>query len=118
MKDSTPCLFFQSVKGLLLSSRSFPQQPPVSAPPSLPAWQLKQNDTTVATLFTPIRSFYQHLQAPDLLAAAPTEGQRSAEASSSANGSSAASSANASSASEIEMLSPDSGQELSGEEGQ
>merc|ERR1712037_661340 len=88
----------QSVKGLLLSSRSFPQQPPVSAPPSLPAWQLKQNDTT----------------APDLLAAAPTEGQ----ASSSANGSSAASSANASSASEIEMLSPDSGQELSGEEGQ
>merc|ERR1712037_1069662 len=92
----------QSVKGLLLSSRSFPQQPPVSAPPSLPAWQLKQNDTT----------------APDLLAAAPTEGQRSAEASSSANGSSAASSANASSASEIEMLSPDSGQEFSGEEGQ
>merc|ERR1739846_42982 len=88
----------QSVKGLLLSSRSFPQQPPVSAPPSLPAWQLKQNDTT----------------APDLLAAAPTEGQRSAEASSSANGSSATSSANASSASEIEMLSPDSGQELSG----
>merc|ERR1712037_35206 len=88
----------QSVKGLLLSSRSFPQQPPVSAPPSLPSWQLKQNDTT----------------APDLLAAAPTEGQ----ASSSANGSSATSSANASSASEIEMLSPDSGQELSGEEGQ
>merc|ERR1712055_1257985 len=92
----------QSVKGLLLSSRSFPQQPPVSAPPSLPAWQLKQNDTT----------------APDLLAAASTEGQRSAEASSSANGSSVTSSANASSASEIEMLSPDSGQELSGEEGQ
>merc|ERR1711990_1428041 len=91
----------QSVKGLLLSSRSFPQQPPVSAPPSLPAWQLKQNDTT----------------APDLLTAAPTEGQRSAEASS-ANASSATSSANASSASEIEMLSPDSGQELSGEEGQ
>merc|ERR1711971_446064 len=90
----------QSVKGLLLSSRSFPQQPPVSAPPSLPAWQLQQNDTT----------------APDLLAAA-TEGQRSPEASS-ANGSSATSSANASSASEIEMLSPDSGQELSGEEGQ
>merc|ERR1719220_116729 len=92
----------QSVKGLLLSSRSFPQQPPVSAPPSLPAWQLKQNETT----------------APDLLTAAPTEGQRSAEASSSAKGSSATSSANASSASEIEMLSPDSGQELSGEEGQ
>merc|ERR1711936_431645 len=92
----------QSVKGLLLSSRSFPQQPPVSAPPSLPAWQLKQNETT----------------APDLLAAAPTEGQKSPEASSSANGSSATSSANASSASEIEMLSPDSGQELSGEEGQ
>merc|ERR1712212_812314 len=91
----------QSVKGLLLSSRSFPQQPPVSAPPSLPAWQLQQNDTT----------------APDLLAAAPTEGQRSPEASS-ANASSATSSANASSASEIEMLSPDSGQELSGEEGQ
>jgi len=88
----------QSVKGLLLSSRSFPQQPPVSAPPSLPAWQLQQNDTT----------------APDLLAAAPTEGQRSPEA----NTSSATSSANASSASEIEMLSPDSGQELSGEEGQ
>merc|ERR1712083_691407 len=91
----------QSVKGLLLSSRSFPQQPPVSAPPSLPAWQLQQSDTT----------------APDLLAAAPTEGQRSPEASS-ANASSATSSANASSASEIEMLSPDSGQELSGEEGQ
>merc|ERR1712212_1383002 len=91
----------QSVKGLLLSSRSFPQQPPVSAPPSLPAWQLQQNETT----------------APDLLAAAPTEGQRSPEASS-ANASSATSSANASSASEIEMLSPDSGQELSGEEGQ
>merc|ERR1711997_734400 len=88
----------QSVKGLLLSSRSFPQQPPVSAPPSLPAWQLQQNDTT----------------APDLLAAAPTEGQRSPETSS-ANASSATSSANASSASEIEMLSPDSGQELSGE---
>merc|ERR1712083_931598 len=91
----------QSVKGLLLSSRSFPQQPPVSAPPSLPAWQLQQSDTT----------------APDLLAAAPTEGQRSPEASA-ANASSATSSANASSASEIEMLSPDSGQELSGEEGQ
>merc|ERR1712130_795050 len=91
----------QSVKGLLLSSRSLPQQPPVSAPPSLPAWQLKQNDT----------------KAPDLLAAASTDGQRSAEASS-ANASSATSSANASSASEIEMLSPDSGQELSGEEGQ
>merc|ERR1712055_330916 len=91
----------QSVKGLLLSSRSFPQQPPVSAPPSLPAWQLQQNETT----------------APDLLAAAPAEGQRSPEASS-ANASSATSSANASSASEIEMLSPDSGQELSGEEGQ
>merc|ERR1712130_729341 len=83
----------QSVKGLLLSSRSFPQQPPVSAPPSLPAWQLKQNDAT----------------APDLLAAAATEGERSGEASSSANGSSA---------SEIEMLSSDLGQELSGEEGQ
>merc|ERR1712051_622026 len=85
----------QSVKGLLLSSRSFPQQPPVSAPPSLPSWQLKQNDTT----------------APDLLAAAPTEGQRSPEASSanaSSATSSATSSANASSASEIEMLSPDS----------
>merc|ERR1711936_1010241 len=90
----------QSVKGLLLSSRSFPQQPPVSAPPSLPAWQLQQNETT----------------APDLLAAAPTEGQKSPEVSS-ANASSATSSANASSASEIEMLSPDSGQELSGEEG-
>jgi len=88
----------QSVKGLLLSSRSFPQQPPVSAPPSLPAWQLKQNDTT----------------APDLLAAAATEGEQSGEASSSANGSSA----NGSSASEIEMLSSDLGQELSGEEGQ
>jgi len=91
----------QSVKGLLLSSRSFPQQPPVSAPPSLPAWQLQQNETT----------------APDLLAAAPTEGQRSPEASS-ANAISPTSSANASSVSEIEMLSPDSGQELSGEEGQ
>merc|ERR1719266_3154848 len=88
----------QSVKGLLLSSRSFPQQPPVSAPPSLPAWQLQQNEPT----------------APDLLAAAPKEGQTSPEASS-ANASSATSSANASSASEIEMLSPDSGQELSGE---
>merc|ERR1719219_806742 len=90
----------QSVKGLLLSSRSFPQQPPVSAPPSLPAWQLQQNEPT----------------APDLLAAAPAEGQRSSEASS-ANASST-SSANASSASEIEMISPDSGQDLSGEEGQ
>merc|ERR1711936_1052969 len=90
----------QSVKGLLVSSRSFPQQPPVSAPPSLPAWQLQQNEPT----------------APDLLAAAPKE--TSADASSSANASSATSSANASSAaSEIEMLSPDSGQELSGEEG-
>merc|ERR1711971_1046713 len=91
----------QLVKGLLLSSRSFPQQPPVSAPPSLPAWQLQQNDTT----------------APDLLAAAPTEGQRSPEASS-ANATSSANASSASSASEIEMLSPDSGQELSGEEGQ
>merc|ERR1719266_2575236 len=90
----------QSVKGLLLSSRSFPQQPPVSAPPSLPAWQLQQNEPT----------------APDLLAAAPKEGQTSPDASSSANASSATSSANASSASEIEMISPDSGQELSGEE--
>jgi len=92
----------QSVKGLLLSSRSFPQQPPVSAPPSLPAWQLQQNEPT----------------APDLLAAAPKEGQTSPDASSSANASSATSSANASSASEIEMISPDSGQDLSGEEGQ
>merc|ERR1712226_463752 len=84
----------QSVKGLLLSSRSFPQQPPVSAPASLPAWQLQQNEPT----------------APDLLAAAPKE--TSADASSSANASSATSSANASSASEIEMISPDSGQDL------
>merc|ERR1719266_430324 len=84
----------QSVKGLLLSSRSFPQQPPVSAPASLPAWQLQQNEPT----------------APDLLAAAPKEGQTSPDASSSANASSATSSANASSASEIEMISPDSGQ--------
>merc|ERR1719220_2821184 len=90
----------QSVKGLLLSSRSFPQQPPVSAPPSLPAWQLQQNEPT----------------APDLLAAAPKE--TSPDASSSANASSATSSASASSASEIEMISPDSGQDLSGEEGQ
>merc|ERR1719220_1027641 len=37
----------QSVKGLLLSSRSFPQQPPVSAPASLPAWQLQQSEPTV-----------------------------------------------------------------------
>merc|ERR1719192_2636668 len=86
----------QSVKGLLLSSRSFPQQPPVSAPASLPAWQLQQNEPT----------------APDLLAAAPKE--TSPDASSSANASSATSSANASSASEIEMISPDSGQDLSG----
>merc|ERR1711990_1134471 len=78
----------QSVKGLLLSSRSFPQQPPVSAPASLPAWQLQQNEPT----------------APDLLAAAPKE--TSPDASSSANASSATSSANASSASEIEMISP------------
>merc|ERR1711936_430162 len=81
----------QSVKGLLLSSRSFPQQPPVSAPASLPACQLQQNEPT----------------APDLLAAAPKE--TSPDASSSANASSATSSANASSASEIEMISPDSG---------
>merc|ERR1719220_1079984 len=92
----------QSVKGLLLSSRSFPQQPPVSAPPSLPAWQLQQNEPT----------------APDLLAAAPKETSPDASSSSSANASSATSSANASSASEIEMISPDSGQDLSGEEGQ
>jgi len=96
----------QSVKGLLLSSRSFPQQPPVSAPPALPSWQLQQNDNT----------------APDLLTAAASakEGQTSPEVatSASATGSSGTSSANASSASEIEMISPDSGQELSGEEGQ
>merc|ERR1712179_894262 len=30
----------QSVKGLLLSSRSFPQNPTIS-PPSIPAWQLE-----------------------------------------------------------------------------
>merc|ERR1719270_3294000 len=96
----------QSVKGLLLSSRSFPQQPPVSAPPALPSWQLQQNDN----------------KAPDLLTAAASakEGQTSPEVatSASATGSSGTSSANASSASEIEMISPDSGQELSGEEGQ
>ena len=63
-----------------------------------------------------------HLQAPDLLTAAASakEGQTSPEVatSASATGSSGTSSANASSASEIEMISPDSGQELSGEEGQ
>merc|ERR1719220_112067 len=82
----------QSVKGLLLSSRSFPQQPPVSAPPALPSRQLQQNDNT----------------APDLLTAAASakEGQASPEVatSASATGSSGTSSANASSASEIEMI--------------
>merc|ERR1719219_412792 len=76
----------QSVKGLLLSSRSFPQQPPVSAPPSLPAWQLQQNEPT----------------APDLLAAAPKETSPDASSSANASSATATSSANASSASEIE----------------
>jgi len=48
----------QSVKGLLLSSRSFPQQPPVSAPPALPSWQLQQNDNTVKTETTVL--YWQH----------------------------------------------------------
>merc|ERR1712236_85151 len=36
----------QSVKGLLLSSRSFPQNPPIS-PPTIPAWQLDTEETEV-----------------------------------------------------------------------
>jgi len=36
----------QSVKGLLLSSRSFPQNPTIS-PPSIPAWQLETEDTDI-----------------------------------------------------------------------
>ena len=49
---------FQSVKGLLLSSRSFPQQPPVSAPPALPSWQLQQNDNKVKKKTTVL--YWQH----------------------------------------------------------
>merc|ERR1711931_418109 len=36
----------QSVKGLLLSSRSFPQNPTIP-PPSIPAWQLETEETDV-----------------------------------------------------------------------
>jgi hypothetical protein len=74
----------QSVKGLLLASRSFPQQPGVTPPPpALPAWQL----------------------APHLARQESPPGKDESP------------SADASSASEIELLNPDSGQELSGEEG-
>merc|ERR1719220_1616534 len=96
----------QSVKGLLLSSRSFPQQPPVSAPPTLPSWQLQQNDNTAPDLLTAAASAKEDQTSPEVATGAL------------ATGSSGTSSANASSASEIEMISPDSGQELSGEEGQ
>jgi len=85
----------QSVKGLLLSSRSFPQNPTIS-PPTIPAWQLETEETEVG---------------PDLvadtmdIAGADQEDEKESH------------SANVStSASEIEMINADS-QENSSEDG-
>merc|ERR1711970_1039 len=86
----------QSVKGLLLSSRSFPQTPPIS-PPTIPAWQLDTEETEVG---------------PDLVAdTMETAGEQEGKESQSVNGSSGSNS------SEIEMINPDSN-ENSSEDGQ
>jgi len=87
----------QSVKGLLLSSRSFPQNPTIS-PPSIPAWQLETEETDVG---------------PDLVADTVdiTEVHDTGEKEENQ-------SASLSNASEIEMINPDpESQENSSEEG-
>lgn len=84
----------QSVKGLLLSSRSFPQNPPIS-PPTIPAWQLETD------------------LGPDLVAdTMDTVEEQKEEENQSAN----ASTSSVSNASEIEMINPDS-HENSSEDG-
>jgi len=84
----------QSVKGLLLSSRSFPQNPTIS-PPSIPAWQLETEETDVG---------------PDLVADTvdiTEEGEKEENQS-----------ASLSNASEIEVINPDpESQENSSEDG-
>jgi len=87
----------QSVKGLLLSSRSFPQNPTIS-PPSIPAWQLETDETDVG---------------PDLVADTVdiTEEHETEEKEENQ-------SASLSNTSEIEMINPDpESQENSSEEG-
>jgi len=87
----------QSVKGLLLSSRSFPQNPTIS-PPSIPAWQLETEETDVG---------------PDLVADTVdiTEEHETEEKEENQ-------SASLSNTSEIEMINPDpESQENSSEEG-
>jgi len=85
----------QSVKGLLLSSRSFPQNPPIS-PPTIPAWQLETEETELG---------------PDLVAnTLDIIGDHEGKENQSANASSV------SNTSEIEMINPDS-QENSSEDG-
>lgn len=83
----------QSVKGLLLSSRSFPQNPTIS-PPTIPAWQLETEEADVG---------------PDLVAdTIDIAGEQEEDKENQ--------SASLSNASEIEMINPDS-QENSSEDG-
>jgi len=83
----------QSVKGLLLSSRSFPQNPTIS-PPTIPAWQLETEEADVG---------------PDLVAdTIDIAGEQEEDKENQ--------SASVSNASEIEMINPDS-QENSSEDG-
>jgi len=77
----------QSVKGLLLSSRSFPSNPPVSSP-TIPSWQL-EDDTDQA----------EEGIEPDLVVDTTLLTNQDKQ------------STNVSSASEIEMISADSGEE-------
>jgi len=86
----------QSVKGLLLSSRSFPPHPTI-APPTIPAWQLETEEADLG---------------PDLVASTMdiAQGEQEAKENQSANASSV------SNTSEIEMINPDS-QENSSEDG-
>jgi len=83
----------QSVKGLLLSSRSFPQNPTIS-PPSIPAWQLETEETELG---------------PDLVADTIDNAVELEEKEENQ-------SASLSNTSEIEMINPDS-QENSSEDG-
>merc|ERR1719266_499807 len=89
-----------SLKTLLLSSRSFPQNPSIimntSLSPSIPSWQL-DNTTTIAASSRQIKSEKSSVTEEDEEVASPPAGQ-TWEAGSSGNGSS----------SEIEMISHES----------
>jgi len=90
----------QSVKGILLSSRSFPQQPSLSLPtipsiPSIPAWQLQSHQQDTVDVIK------------DAVTGTEDTGSGKEELQSN----------NTSSSSEMEMINSGSSPEMSGEEG-